>query len=116
MIYIGYYGWGYKNKKTANPRSFLKRLVMAMQLMKVYSPNGEMFEVTPVRAKFLTLQKGWTFSAKPKALFKETSPLAVEAVVESVAAAIEEIKTTTFPEVTKSRKRYQPKGDEDNGA
>lgn len=45
-------------------------------LMKVYDKKGEMFEVTPDRAKHLTLEKGWSFSAQVVPLFKPTSPLA----------------------------------------
>lgn len=40
-------------------------------LMKVYSPDGEMVEVPPHRAKHLTMNLGWTFSAVPVPLFKE---------------------------------------------
>lgn len=92
-------------------------------LMKVYSPDGTMFEVTPVRAKKLTLQHGWTFSPKPQPLFKKDSPLngTVPTVTKSTVAAstltrlspVIPISTTVeFPEYTETRKKKKGKGDE----
>ena len=49
--------------------------MVPVMLMKIYDPNGTMFEVTPARAKKLSLQAGWTFSPKPVPLFKNTSKL-----------------------------------------
>lgn len=67
--------------------------------MKVFDPKGDMFEVTPELAKKLTLQDGWTFSAKPAPLFKPESPLATHMKPEAELKKLHDTvpgKTTTF--------------------
>jgi hypothetical protein len=50
-------------------------------LFKVYDANGECFEVTPVKARSLVIESGWSLEPPKQAEFVLTSPEPVAVAV-----------------------------------